>query len=158
MRLKFPLLLFCSILVACTATSLRAEIALGRLDGYPAPVLLNSGISKKQTLVIRNIEQWRKVWIELHSKRTPVPEVPEIDFKHYTAVVFVLGTQRSGGYAVRITSAAQLADSVRLTVEIRRPSAGCIVTAAMTSPADIVLLPMVATSVVVDEISVEADC
>ncbi|MCP5091498.1 MAG: protease complex subunit PrcB family protein [Gammaproteobacteria bacterium] len=74
------------------------------------------------------------------------------------AVIFTLGAQRSGGYSVQITRAIRTAENLKLIAEVSRPSPDCIVTAAITAPADVVLLPMTKKPVVVEEISVLVDC
>jgi hypothetical protein len=144
--------------VSCSSQQATTGFPIYRLDGFAAPFASSSGISTKRLLISRNTGEWRKVWGELHANRNQAPPLPAVDFNSMIAVTYSIGKQPSGGFSVEITSVVRSEGSLRLNVEIRRPSPSCIVTSAVTSPADVILLEKAEQSIVVKESSVIVEC
>lgn len=154
-------LVLMSILIAATGCATPEEqtaVPVARLGNSTVGYLSNSGIREKRVLVVRNDAEWQRAWGTLHANRKPVPALPAIDFAEKIAVVYALGEQVSGGFSVRIISAALSGNNLQLIVEIRRPSPTCIVTSSITAPADVILLPRSEKTVLVEEVVVESAC
>ena len=96
------------------------------------------------------------VLVTLHLQK--LPALPKVDFDTSMVVIFAPGAQMRGGSSVQITRAVVSAANLTLTAEACRPSPGCIMTARITAPADLVVLPLSNKPVVVEEISVGVDC
>lgn len=144
--------------MACADVYLQRDVPIYRLAGSAVPYTSNSGIMSKQLLIASNEDQWHHVWTELHSNRKPVTHVPKVEFDNTMVVVFAIGARRSGGYSVEITGAVQSVENLKLIAELRHPAPTCIVTSAITAPADVVLLPLTALPVVVEEVLIDVDC
>lgn len=70
---------------------------------------------------------------------------PTVDFGHRSVIVLFMGQQTSGGHAVTAASVVGVGDVLQVTVRLRVPGAGCMTTMALTSPYQVVSVPMGAT-------------
>jgi hypothetical protein len=107
----------------------------------------NSGIGQSRRIVIRDAGRWASFWAELQGSVTPQPPLPPVDFDRDVVIAAAMGTRNSGGYAIEIRQVAEengsliaLARLVALVVETA-PGDRCYVTAALTQPVDVVLVP-----------------
>ena len=100
-----------------------------------------SGIGGEEPslFVLRNEDDWRDFW-SLHQSHTlPPPEPPDVDFERDMVIAAVDGAQPSGGYTFEIDAIGQ--EDGRMIVSVtRRVPEGCVTTAALTQPYEIVRL------------------
>jgi hypothetical protein len=143
--------------LACV-TIAESQSKIERLANSPVPFVLNSGFKTKQLIVVSNEQEWQRVWSQLHSKRRPRPIVPTVNFDERMVIVYALGIQRTGGYSVRISGVESLDDQLQVNMIVTRPAANCVVTAGLTSPADIILLPSSNKSVAIVETEIVTEC
>ena len=124
--------------------------------GTPVPVTrlrpgytftFNSGYTAPARQVVRSEGEWRAVWAKLHQNVMPQPAVPAIDFGREMVLVAALGGRSSGGYSILVDSVYDAGSTLRAVVRKSSPGAGCIVTAALTQPVDVVRVPASARGV-----------
>ncbi len=137
-------------LAADPAPAVRRLAEVGQLQ--------TTGFDAAVQLVIADQASWRDAWLRMVSLRRPVPSPPEIDFTKEIVVVVAMGQQRSGGHSVRIVAVERLASGVRVQAVLEQPGAGCITSANITSPADVVVLPVTVRPVTFDLRRVTRDC
>ena len=103
----------------------------------------SSGFETPERDVIRNDDQWARVWDLLHARSGSVPARPEVDFGRQMLVLAAMGTQSNGCYQIEVT-AIDLRQG-RLAVEVveRQPGATCVCTQALTQPVHVVALDRV---------------
>lgn len=106
-----------------------------------------SGIDEAQRQVVRTPGTWADVWEQLHEGRSPVPERPAVDFERSVVVVAAMGSRRSGGYGIEVTSVHRDGETLYVVVEETSPGEDCAVTAAITAPATAVRVPRAAGDV-----------
>jgi hypothetical protein len=87
-----------------------------------------------------------------------LPPLPEIDFSREIVIVVALGVRPSGGYGIIVDGAYERDKQLKIVVRSISPGKGCIVTAALTQPVDIVRLPKTVRSVVFREAEVMHEC
>ena len=88
----------------------------------------------------------------------PPPEAPEIDFANEMVVVAAMGTRPSGGYAIRIDRVARRGNTVWVEVTSSAPGSGCMTTASLTAPVDLVVTQRMTGKVVFVEKSEVRNC
>lgn len=97
--------------------------------------------SEKSNEVINDTDSFVRLWEDIHANKTPIPELPEINFDEYTVVASMMGVQNSGGYSIEILEIAKNDDIVGVKIKEKEPGSDCITTGALTSPFHIVKVP-----------------
>ncbi len=104
-----------------------------------------SGFFTPRREVIRNTEEWVRVWDLLHAGQNPVPPRPSIDFEQEMVALAAMGTWSNGCYRVEIT-AINLRGTGALEIDVEEfdPTASCVCTLAITQPVHVVRLDRIA--------------
>jgi hypothetical protein len=116
-------------------------LPISRFRGEPGGFAAYSGIDDSLRVVIADGASWRAYWQRVHAPVTPAPPVPEVDFTREMVILASLGARGSGGYGIRVDSAYDAGAYVEVVVRRSSPGSGCIVTAALTQPVDVVRIP-----------------
>ena len=103
----------------------------------------NSGFEERERLVVRDPATWATVWDRLIGSQRPKPALPEVDFNRHMVLVASSGTKPSGGF----TLAIERYEGGTAHVLFTSPGRSCGTTAALTNPADAVLVPRTGNSV-----------
>ena len=120
--------------------------------------LQNTGFDAATQVVIADQTAWREAWARLMSSRRPLPPAPEMDFSRQIVVIVAMGRQVSGGHSIRVVTVDRQASGVVVRAVAQEPGRGCISTANITSPADVVVLPVDAQPVTFDLRHEKRDC
>jgi hypothetical protein len=119
-----------------------ASIPVVRLRSDPSPFSFYSGLDKPDRIVIRDPVTWQIVWKKVWLGDSEVPAAPTVDFSSEMIVVAALGARSTGGYAILIDRANEVANGgIRVTIRSISPL-NCLVTEAFTQPVDIARLPI----------------
>ena len=117
------------------------ETSPAGITRFPEEVLrtfrYNSGFEERERLVVRDADTWIAVWDKLIGSGRPKPALPAVDFDRHMVLVASSGTKASGGYTILIERYEGGTAHVLLT----SPGRSCGTTAALTNPADAVLVP-----------------
>lgn len=140
---------FAAVMAACAHPEATRPILIPgdpvpivRLRAEPYSFAFYSGLEQPGRIVVRDPSTWQALWAQIHSRQSPVPPVPAIDFSQEMLVVAALGSRSSGGYGI-LVDAANEAQNAGLVVTVRSISPGvkCGRTAALTQPVDIARIP-----------------
>ncbi|MCY2930739.1 MAG: protease complex subunit PrcB family protein [Planctomycetota bacterium] len=90
-------------------------------------------------VVVKDRKEWEELWSDVTKNRTPAPETPKGDFARQMVIAVFMGTQNSGGYAIRITG---IEEGDTLTVKVKQsvPPPGAMSAAVMTAPYHVVVV------------------
>jgi hypothetical protein len=91
----------------------------------------------REARVIMGGEEWAGLWRQMTGNMTPAAPLPPVDFERFMVIAAFMGTQRSGGYGLRIRRIVELPERLRVEVSESVPE-GCPTTMALTHPADVV--------------------
>jgi hypothetical protein len=101
------------------------------------------GIDKPARLVIKDAKAWAELWNNVHSRVTPRPPVPDVDFQKHMVIAVFMGMRPTGGYSISVAKVQfdKQTDKLVVTVEEIAPSPGSIVIQLITQPYHIVVVP-----------------
>jgi hypothetical protein len=97
---------------------------------------VSSNIKGARRLVIRDPATWAQFWSELGAGVRP-----EVDFRHDLVIAVASGERSSGGHDIEVRQVTRADGQLRIAVMETSPSTGCVTTAAMTQPVDVVMVP-----------------
>jgi hypothetical protein len=100
----------------------------------PATGHVDTGISERQRIVVRDAATWAQLWRTITSGYSPPPPVPEVDFDSEMAIVAAMGTRPSGGYSIHIDEVREAGEQLHVVVREVSPGPDCLVSAALTAP------------------------
>jgi hypothetical protein len=127
---------------ACASpSSPSTPLGLTRFRPEPTSFLAISGYDQPLTLAIHDRDTWVRSWNDIHSRLSPAPALPEIDFTKEMVLVAAVGSRPSSGYEVVFTGATEASDVVTVDVESRIPGPTCIGLPVVTAPVDLARIP-----------------
>ena len=101
----------------------------------------SSGIDDALNGVYRTRQEFEAFWTRHRSNTSPSTDAPEVDFTKQMVLAVFWGTQRSGGYALEITSVDPSSeDELVVNFLTQSPDPGDMVTMALTQPHHIISL------------------
>ena len=158
--------------VSALALSAVEGFALGRTPPEPQPVAVStptikvklkggnvtesvvdwkgqfSGISARYVSVIKDADEWKKLWMETFRK-----DAPSVDFeKHVAGCVFV-GSKNTGGYGVEFLEPADKDGVMVIRWREKTPAPGGMVIQAFTQPWAIKLFPRPSGDIKIEQTS-----
>jgi hypothetical protein len=166
--LSWKMLAACVLLGAC-AEGLPVELPpseqRGAGDG-PRAVrsLFNgpmhySGIGERVREPVTTDARLDELWARAWQWTSSVPGRPAVDLGSDAVVFVAMGGRPSCGYGIRVDSAVAVGQELRVYVTESSPGLSCLVAAALTAPADAVVIPGAAgLAVRFHERSVVRDC
>lgn len=103
-----------------------------------------AGLAQPEYLVVNSREKWQEVWQELEPRTSrqqgqasPNP-LPDVDFRKSVLIIAAMGSRRTGGYSVAISSVVETPWRIVVTVAEQSPGPKCATTQAVTHPIAIV--------------------
>ncbi|NUO64387.1 MAG: protease complex subunit PrcB family protein [Gemmatimonadaceae bacterium] len=139
-------------------TPLDADNLDVRREQAAQPFAVYSGFSDSARVAVRTQSQWNEIWARVAGNATPPPEAPEIDFATEMVIVAAMGTRPTGGFAIRIDRVARRANTVWVEVTSSSPGSGCMTSASLTAPVDLVVTQKTTGKVVFVERSEVRNC
>ena len=97
-----------------------------------------SGHNAKKDYVIKDVSQWRNLWSNIYSARTPQPDLPNINFDNEMIIAVFQGGQSSGGYSIKITKIIENNNSLEVFVKETSKAPGDMATQSFTNPSHVV--------------------
>jgi hypothetical protein len=94
---------------------------------------VSSGIMGARRLVIRDPATWTQFWSELGAGVRP-----EVDFSQDVVIAVASGERSSGGHDIEVREVTRAGGQLRISVLETYPGQGCMTTAALTQPVDVV--------------------
>jgi hypothetical protein len=96
---------------------------------------VSSGIRGARRLVIRDQATWSHFWSELGAGVRP-----EVDFRQDLVIAVAAGERSSGGHDIEVRDVTRSGSQLRIAVLETYPGEGCMTTAALTQPVDVVVV------------------
>ncbi len=116
---------------ATPETSADSTLELRRIGRWAS-----SSIRGSRRLVIRDQGTWSQFWSELGAGVRP-----DVDFSRDLVIAVASGERATGGHDIQVWSVDRAGGELRIEVLETSPGAGCVTTAALTQPVDVVMVP-----------------
>lgn len=99
-----------------------------------------ANVSARKNIAVYSQTEYQNLW---NMAQGPGADArPVVNFaKEYVIGVFA-GQKSTGGYAISVTSVVDTGNTRTLTVTLTRPGPSCIVTQALTSPFQLIVVPL----------------
>lgn len=117
----------------------------------------NAGAApERKNVAAYDAEGFTRLWKMAHG--TDGTPVPSIDFTKRYAIGVFAGTKSSGGYRIEVSGVRDSGDTRTVVITLTKPGAGCLTSQALTSPYQIVTVPVSTAILSRKENTVEAVC
>lgn len=123
--------------------------------------VLDSGNSAAEVIERKNFAvydttEFARLWKMAHG--TDGKPVPAVDFSREYVIGVFEGERPTGGYGIRVTAVTDMDDTRTVEIERAAPAFGCLTTQALTSPYELILVPVSSASLAPSETAVETPC
>jgi hypothetical protein len=119
---------------------------------------LNGGINERVRLVIRDTDEFDKLWKQIYRLASGKPPLPEVDFSREMIIVAAMGQQPGTGYEIIVDGACEVDKQLEVSVRSTNFTKCGLQLGIGTAPVDIVRLPKTDLPVVFRETQVTSDC
>ncbi|HEX5776209.1 MAG TPA: protease complex subunit PrcB family protein, partial [Caulobacteraceae bacterium] len=113
---------------------------------FPEPIeqyfRYSSALNDPANFVVTGPAEWDAVWRRIVARHGNPPGPPPVDFSREMLLVAAMGTQPTGGYAIRIDRVIDNGTFLEALVTRTSPGPRCGATAALTNPVDVVRVPV----------------
>jgi hypothetical protein len=96
-------------------------------------------VSARKNYAAYTPEALMQIWAMAHGKGAPPPD---IDFSKEFVIAVFAGQQPTGGHSIVVAAVIDALDTRIVDVKLVKPGAGCMVTEALTTPYQIVAVPI----------------
>lgn len=120
--------------------------------------LLHGGISQRSRSVIRNRDEWNKLWKQIAGVGPDRPPPPEVDFTREMLIVAAMGEKPSTGYEILIDGACEVNNQIEVSVRSVDYLKCGLQPQVVTAPLDIVRMPRTELPLVFHETEISSDC
>ena len=115
-----------------------------------------TGVSDRKNYAAYAQEDFTKIWQMAHG--TDGVALPKIDFsKEYVIAVFA-GQKSTGGNSIAVTSVTDAGTARTVAVTLTQPGTGCTATESLTSPYQIIAVPLSTASLAHTDTEVSTPC
>ncbi len=114
-----------------TPAGTLADVEIRRIGRW-----VSSNIKGSRRLVIRDNATWTRFWSELGAGVRP-----QVDFSRDLVIAVASGERTTGGHDIVVQRVQRTGGELRIEVLETRPGQGCMTTAALTQPVDVVMVP-----------------
>ena len=113
-----------------------------------------SGVTARQTLVIKDQAAWDKLWSQHTAGRTPVPAAPKVDFAHKMLVGVFAGEYGNACHSLAVARVAAGATKLEIEVDEHDVTTVAICTPVVSHPMQIVAVDRTDADVAVIPVAV----
>lgn len=92
-----------------------------------------------KNLVIKNREEWEKLWEALNQNVAEKPALPEVDFNTRMIVAIFAGDKPNPGYDIAVLETFTVGKKgMRITYQVTKPGGACVYPAVISQPYHII--------------------
>lgn len=125
------------LFAGCAATVSRSETSEGAPLARQVTQSDHCGLTAPGVVYVERYDQLERL-SRLPAQNLALDALANVDFEREHLVLVGLGQKPTGGYGVTLDSSAINDDVLELAVNVRQPSAGVMVTQALTTPCAVI--------------------
>jgi hypothetical protein len=135
-----PILAAAVLLSGCplNGTNPGAPLTVTRITPEAPSSSVTTGLHDPVRSAVFDAQAFGELWTRAYSGRSPAIPPPAVDFTREFVVFTALGEHSTGGYGIEVARATGRGGHVDVQVVTSTPGKGCVVTAMMTQPLDVV--------------------
>lgn len=97
-------------------------------------------VTERTNYIVNGTDHFTRLWSMVHGESAP--PMPQIDFTEQDAIAVFAGEMPTSGYRIEVDSIEDTADERIVRITITSPGESCVVTQSLTSPYQIVRVPL----------------
>jgi len=138
------------------ASALSAEVAEDISFKVIAEGSNASSVAARKNYAVFDEGEFERLWTMAYGEEAPT--LPSVDFDSQYVIGVFAGEKTTGGHAIKVEAITDenAVRNVAITIEI--PSRDCLVTEALTSPFQIVVVPFSDRELIRTDTEVESSC
>ncbi len=139
LNLFFSLSVFCGVNLSPT-TAQDNQLEQNKVVEFKTLAKnINGEEHEAKNMVIKNQEEWVKLWEALHINSSEKPELPAVDFKNRMVIAVFLGDKPNPGHNVAILETFKSNKKImRVTYKVTTPGASCVHPQVLAQPYQII--------------------
>ena len=143
-------------------TDQTAQVANAPITNVSVPfTVIDAGgyaqkVTERKNVAVRDEEAYTELWEMVRGAQDTAP--PAVDFDTEYVIGVFAGEKSSGGHTIEVLNVTDEDLTRTLSVAITAPGAGCMVTQAITSPYQLIRVPVSMNAHVAQDTQVESPC
>jgi hypothetical protein len=113
-------------------------------------------ISDRKNYLVNGEEELQRLWTMVYG--ASAPPKPALDFMQHDVIAVFMGEAPSGGHAITISGIEDTADARIVRIMLTAPGEGCMTSQAITSPYQLVRVPISSLPLTKEYAETTADC
>ncbi len=98
----------------------------------------HSGIREAKQVAIKNQQEWSEL-----TKKSDLSNLPNVNFQKKMVLAVFQGSKPTGGYSVKVADVCKTQSKTRVEIVSKKPGKNCVVTQALTTPYEMVIIPKI---------------
>lgn len=115
-----------------------------------------SGVSERKNYAVYTEEDFARLWAMAYG--TDGQAMPSIDFDSQYVIGVFAGQKPTGGHTIEVASITDASSIRTVSMALTRPGEGCMTLQALTSPFQLIAVPVSDRELARTETEVEASC
>lgn len=144
------------VLEGTEASALGADQAIPVSFAVLAEGTNASGVSERKNYAVYTKEDFARLWTMAY--RDDTSAMPSIDFDSQYVIGVFAGEKLSGGHTIEVASITDASSIRTVSMTLTRPGEGCVVSEALTSPFQLIAVPVSDRELARTETEVVAAC
>ena len=145
-----------SVLEGSQASALGADQALEDASFSVLAEGSSATVSERKNYAVYTDADFARLWSMAYGDDAPA--LPSVDFERMYVIGVFAGEKPSGGHDISVSRVSDAGDTRTVAVTVTAPEAGCMTTEALTSPFELILVPVSDANLARTEEAVTTPC
>lgn len=115
-----------------------------------------ASVSERKNYAVYTEADFTRLWGMAYGDDAPA--LPDVDFERSYVIGVFAGQKPSGGHGITVSRVSDTSDTRTVAITLTAPGEGCMTTQALTSPFELILVPVSDASLARTEETVTTPC
>ena len=144
------------VLEGSQASAIGADQALEDVSFAVLAEGTNAAVSERKNYAVYTEADFARLWTMTYGENAPA--LPSVDFTRMYVIGVFAGEKPSGGHDISVARVSDAGDTRTVAVTLTAPGAGCMTTQALTSPFELITVPVSSAALARTEETVTTPC